>query len=226
MGQDHPKTRKTKSGITWSDNRIVRPQHLRFAEEYIKNGGKVKRAVLAAYPEKVHTTDSEIYHCGKRMMDKPHVLARMKQVYEELDRQALPSVQKLAGLRDEGKSEKIQLEASKSLLDQWSLAEKARLKKEETHLTQNNILIANLSDDEIRKRIAALTGSPSSEQRGTEIVVSPSPEEEVSPVSNVSDGGDTGVQESGTCAQGDRGNVSVNTERQEASVVPPATGTS
>lgn len=140
--------KRTKKGNRISN--MVTPDKVKFVKELVKNGGRPSEAVRATYPGRYITPDS-VSNKGQGMLRNPVVQRLLAEYTMKISGEAGPSVEKLAELRDDGESEKTQLDASKALLEAYNVAVVRGGKEEQG--TTNNILITGMTDEQLVQRI-------------------------------------------------------------------------
>jgi hypothetical protein len=153
-------------------SRKVLLKEKKFVRELMKPGISPRVAYERAFVPKEELADRNIdvsRHSAHTVLKRPSVIALLAQ-YEEMSlRGYKENVDKLAELRDTSKVEKIQLEAAKELLSTYHRAADRiitleRAKAEEPTATTQNLFLVNLSDEQLRERIAGLvSGAPQAE---------------------------------------------------------------
>lgn len=193
-GPKGPRRRVTK-------NKIV------FAKKFIENGGNATDAFLKMRAEvgsPFYTPKNHVARVGGfHMLQDPIVRQLIAKAEDKIYEQAIPTIEKLKQLRDAAEGENVQLGASSQLMDAFFKVVKRMDEKEEKlpeNLTQN-VIITNMTTDEILARIAKFTVGAKQEGRAGD-ALSGAGAPEVQGVSDVSDGGVPGVQEPSADTQG------------------------
>lgn len=129
----------------------------KFAKAYVENSGNGIQAYRTSHPDtaNISTAGSRAYD----LLKKPEIIA-MIQAYEKKALEEAPkSLQKLADLRDGSDSERIQLDSSSTLINAYNVVSRFHKPDDETtKRITNNILVMNIDDAELRRRIQELAG--------------------------------------------------------------------
>lgn len=149
------------STTPYKDGKRLTPLRREFAKEYIKNGGNGTRAILAArakvFPEKTYSDNMLVVSAqASHILSVPAVRSLIQAADKSLIREAEASVQKLAQLRDSGTTEDVQLKASSNLINAYMTVTKRLQDAEKPDPSTTNILVTNMTTEEIMKRIENL----------------------------------------------------------------------
>lgn len=188
----------------------VLPRERKFAQEFVANGGNARQAYLASHETKSVRVASKM---GWISLQRPKIQALIKETEEAMIEQGNPSIAKLIELRDKATNEKVQLEAAKSLLDTYVGYTTRMEKAQEVRGATTNILIADLSTDELLARLGQFTGTLPGAHA-----------EEVQTGPSTPDAGYPGVQEPGPDSYGGGQNAADSGVPEKKGTVPVATG--
>jgi len=148
-----------KSSRTRINGKLVRARDKVFADEFVRNGGIGEAAARKAYPNVNHSNKGAMKKRALKMLNKPHVQMWVKEMEMRVIAEAGPSIEKIAEMRDGGSTERIQLEAAKTLLGAYDGAMNRREKQQDREVNKNitnNVLI--MSDNELIERVNRLKG--------------------------------------------------------------------
>ena len=149
-------TKREREALDWDDELSQRAVNKEFAEEYVRNGHIGAKAVKTIWGEGVYANGSMgLAKKALQMLSKKEVQNLIEIYEQQVTEQITPSLRKVVELRDTSDSEKIQLDASRTILESFDGVQKRHEKLEEK-LTTNNILVLNLSEEQLLDRINKL----------------------------------------------------------------------
>ncbi len=178
-----------------AEGKRIRPSDAAFVDNYIRADGNITEAMRLTRPELVgKMSDKHIHRKGLFYLAKPHVRRAIEDIHQILLDQLQPSIERLADLRDNSESDLVKMNSAKTLVDQYQAVLNRAQKyvqgealQQQAESITNNILIANLSDDEILRRIQSI------KSKGAGGAVSGAGEAEVQERPDPSDGEVPGV---------------------------------
>lgn len=216
----YARRKKAKVSIYGGPNPKISPLKIEFAKQYVANGHNGTQALIAArkalHPEKAYSTNLSAVSVTASHIKRDPIVQRLIQAADEaIMQETVKSVRALASLRDGSEDEKVQMQSSQNLVSAYLHVAKRKDEEQKAAIgTQNNVLIANMSDEELKRRVAALTGASGPVSGAGEAEVQEGP---VSP-----DAGVPGVSEPSTGAHGDGEDAGEGGELSEGPIPAPS----
>lgn len=144
-----------------SESTKVTPLRREFVKQYLKNGGQGTQAMIAAraivYPDRRYPNPVKTAEVTASMALKTEaVKSLISRADERMLREAEKSVQKMADLRDGSANEDVQLKASNHLVQAYLTVAKRLQDESKPDPSTTNILVTNMSTEEILARIERL----------------------------------------------------------------------